>query len=88
MIGPYTIGRDAFPGSNDVPVSRSRAMLHTVLHGLVLLLAFRVFKWTWTRTGSKSDGAILDSNTTKREAENRNREHGGQSLKPSLCWDG
>lgn len=77
---PHSIRQDgAPPGSNDVPVLMSRTLLHTVLHGLVLLVAFRVLKWMWTKAGSKpSNSTLFKPDTTTGKAENKNREHGGQ----------
>ncbi|KAF8558951.1 hypothetical protein OG21DRAFT_1453987 [Imleria badia] len=65
------------PGSNDVPVPISRTLLHTILHGLVLLVALRVLKWTWTKAHSEpSNATLLKPDATKGDAENKNREHG------------
>lgn len=81
--GIHSILQDAAqppPGSNDVPVPTSRALLHTILHGLVLLVALGVLKWTWTKAGSKpSNPTLFKSDATTGETENKNREHGGQS---------
>lgn len=77
--GSRSTGRDAPPSTNDVPVPTSRALLHTILHGLVLLVVFRVFKWTWARTSSKPSNATFGSDAIKGKTDNKNREHGGQS---------
>ena len=73
-------GAPQAPGSNDVPVSISRALLHTTLHGLVLLVALGALKWTWTKARSEpSNTTPSKPDATKGEAENKNREHGGRS---------
>jgi hypothetical protein len=79
--GLHSIWQDATPpGSNDVPVPISRALLHTTLQCLVLLVALRALKWTWTKARSEpSNTTLFKPDATKGEAENKNREHGGQS---------
>lgn len=79
--GIHSIWQDAAPpGSNDVPVPTSRTLLHTVLHGLVLLVVLRVLKWTWTKAGFKpSNTTFVKSDVIIGKTENKNREHGGQS---------
>lgn len=74
----HSIWQNAPPGSNDVPVPISRTLLHTTLHGLVLLVALRALKWTWTKAHSEpSNTTLFKPDATKGEAENKNREHGG-----------
>lgn len=79
--GRHSIWQDAAPspGSNDVPMPISLALLHTVLHGLVLLVVLGVLKWTWTKAGSKPSNTLFKSDATTGEVENKNREHGGRS---------
>ncbi|KAH0839611.1 hypothetical protein J3R83DRAFT_527 [Lanmaoa asiatica] len=65
------------PGSNDVPVPISRALLHTILHGLVLLVVLRILKWARTKADSKPNNTTLFKlDATKDGAENKNRKHG------------
>lgn len=88
----HSIWQDVVPpGPNDVPVPISRTLLHSTLHGLVLLVALRVLKWTWTKARSKpSNTTLLKPDATKADAENKNREHGGHAghlrLELSTHW--
>lgn len=77
--GLHRIWRDTPPGSNDVPLPMSRVLLHTLLRSIVLSVAFRLFKWTWIRIGSKPSNPVADSDATQVKPGNKNREHGGQS---------
>ncbi|KAG8218335.1 hypothetical protein J3R82DRAFT_3950 [Butyriboletus roseoflavus] len=70
----HSIWQDAAaPGSNDVPVPMSRTLLHTVLHGLVLLVFLMVLKRMWTKAGSKPSNTLFKPDTTTGEADNKNQ---------------
>ena len=86
--GLHSIWRDiAPPGSNDAHIPTSRALLHTTLHGLLLLVALRLLKWMWTKARPKpTNTTLLKPNATKGGAsENKYRQHGGQSGYLSLA---